>query len=141
MTRRFVWGAGLALLVGCTDWPFMPAAVLVHTDRRTYTDTSKLLVTVRLSAGSAVSLDGCPPPFVSFEDSTGGSYPWTPSPVSIGIRCTTPTSRIHLEPGDSVAVAIPMTGFAPGTYRADVGFSPGNGRDAWVAVSNSFVVH
>lgn len=141
MRRRLVWIACLGFLLGCSDWPFIPSAVQVQTDRRAYTDTSTLLVTVKLFGGAAVALDGCPPPFITFDDSTGGSIPWSLARPSASFACTLNVSRIHLEPGDSMTVAIPLTGFAPGTYRADVLYGPSSQRSDWVAVSKSFEVH
>ena len=141
MMRPFAGMVSLALLLGCSGPPFEPSQVQVRTDRDAYADTSTLVLTVKLFGGGPVAIGGCPPPSVSFFDSSAQGI-WEMNGASVGTICYSgvPSSTIHLAAGDSTVALIPLTGLAPGRHRATVMFGPGEHSVGWVAMSNAFVV-
>ena len=142
MMRHFVGMVLLAFLLGCSGAPFEPSLVQVRTDRDAYADTSTLVLTVKLYGGGPIAVAGCPPPSVSFFDSTAQGI-WAMNGASAGVICYSgvPSSILHLAAGDSAVVLIPLAGLAPGRHRATVMFGPGGKSVGWVAMSNTFVVH
>jgi hypothetical protein len=139
--RRFAGMVILALLLGCSGAPFEPSQVQVRTDRNAYADTSTLVLTVKLFGGGPIAVGGCPPPSVSFFDSTAQGT-WEMNGASVGVICYRgiPSSTVHVAAGDSAVALIPLTGLAPGRHRAAVMFGPGGNPVGWVAMSNAFVV-
>ena len=141
MMRRFAGLVTLALLLGCFEAPFEPSMVQVRTDRDAYADTSTLVLTVKLFGGGPIAVAGCPPPSVSFFDSTAQGL-WEMNGATVGTVCYSgvPLSTVHLAAGDSAVALIPLTGLAPGRHRVAVMFGPVKAV-GWVAMSNAFVVH
>jgi hypothetical protein len=139
-----VWTASLALLFGCSGVPLEPSnLVQVRTDREAYADTSTLVLTVKLFGGGPIAIGGCPPPSVSFLDSSAQGN-WEMNGASVGVICYSgvPLSTLHLAAGDSAVALIPLAGLAPGRHRAAIAFgSGGSNREGWVVISNAFVVH